>query len=597
MRALIFTSVACFATLIADCYGQTGSGIPRLQKQGVATQLIVDGKPFLAVAGELGNNTATSLENMQAVWPRLVAGNLNCVLAAISWAQMEPAEGRYEFGLVDALIQDARRNNLKLVFLWFGSWKNGLSSYAPYWVKQDYKRFPRIQIKGGRSIELLSTFGSATRDADARAYRALMRHIKPVDDQQHTVLMMQVENEAGVLRDSRDRSAVANKAFSGPVPGELMEYLQKHKDTLAPELREVWAEHGYRTSGTWEEVFGPGKPDSVDMPIQTTSPPMSQEEHETAWRKLHWPADEIFMAWNYAGYVNKVIEEGKAEYPIPMFVNAWLQQPNMAWPGTYPCGGPLPQVHDIWRAGAPAADILAPDLYLQYFDETCERFTRNGNPLFIPETGSNASNVLMAFGKYDAIGFSPFFIERMVGTDTDLAAAYRVIANMAPAIAAHQGKKDEITAVRTKQGEPPVKLRLGNYTLDLTFTGRGRAPIAPEPARPAQAQGAQPAAQPAPQGAPQSQTTPQGPVQGSALFVAAGPDEFFMGAIGGGVRIAFTANTPGPPIVGLGDVQEGRFVDGKWTVLRQLGGDDTGQGEILTLRPNTVLRVTVYRYE
>jgi beta-galactosidase GanA len=205
------TSIACFAVaccaiaFAAVAAAQTASGIPHLQKQGTATQLIVDGRPFLALTGELGNNTATSLENMQSVWPRLVAGNLNCVLAAVSWAQVEPEEGRFEFALVDGVLQEARRNNLKLVFLWFGSWKNGLSSYAPYWVKKDYKRYPRIRLQGGKSIELLSTFGEASRDADARAYRALMRHIRETDGQQHTVLAMQVENEVGVLRDSRDR--------------------------------------------------------------------------------------------------------------------------------------------------------------------------------------------------------------------------------------------------------------------------------------------------------------------------------------------------------------------------------------------------------
>jgi beta-galactosidase GanA len=178
--------------------------------------LIVDGKPFLALAGELGNNTATSLENMQPIWQRLVAGNLNCVLAAVSWAQVEPEEGHFEFALVDGLIQEARRNDLKLVFLWFGSWKNGLSSYAPYWVKKDLQRFPRIRIQGGKSIELLSTFGDASRDADARAYRALMRHIKEVDGREHTVLMMQVENEVGVLRDSRDRSEPAEQGVCRP---------------------------------------------------------------------------------------------------------------------------------------------------------------------------------------------------------------------------------------------------------------------------------------------------------------------------------------------------------------------------------------------
>jgi beta-galactosidase GanA len=577
-------AVAFAALLAVRCYGQAASGVPHFQKQGTATQLIVDGAPFLAVTGELGNNTATSLENMQPIWAKLVAGNLNCVLAAVHWAQLEPAEGRYEFALVDGLIQEARRNNLKLVFLWFGSWKNGLSSYVPYWVKKDYKRFPRIQTKGGKTIELLSALGDATRDADARAYRALMRHIKEVDGQRHTVVMIQVENEVGVLRDSRDRSAPANKAFAGPVPRELMSYLQQHKDTLAPELREVWTANGSKASGTWEEVFGPGKPDSVDMPIQTNSPPMSAEEHNTSWRQLHWPVDEIFMAWNYARFVGKVIEEGKAEYNIPMFVNAWLQQPNMAWPGTYPSGGPLPQVHDIWRAGAPAADALAPDLYLEYFDQVCERFTRNGNPLVIPETSANASNVMSAFGKYNAIAFSPFGIERSVGPDTELAAAYRVISQLTPAIAAQQGK-GTITAVRMNRGDAPLNVKLGDYTLNLSYVGAGRVPIAPEPA----AAGQQRPAGAAPQGPP--------PVQASAILIAAGPDEFYFGAGAGGLRIGFTPTTPGPRIVGLGDVQEGKFVDGKWKVVRQLGGDDTGQGEILSLRPNTVLRVTVYRYE
>jgi beta-galactosidase GanA len=580
-----FKFALAFAALAAvRCYGQAASGVPHLQKQGTATQLIVDGAPFLAVTGELGNNTATSLENMQPIWSKLVAGNLNCVLAAVHWAQLEPTEGHYEFALVDGLIQEARRNNLKLVFLWFGSWKNGLSSYVPYWVKKDYKRFPRIQTKGGKTLELLSTLGDATRDADARAYRALMRHIKEVDGQRHTVVMIQVENEVGVLRDSRDRSAPANRAFAGPVPRELMSYLQQHKDTLIPELREVWAANGSKTSGTWEEVFGPGKPDSVDMPIQTTSPPMSPEEHDRSWRQLHWPVDEIFMAWNYARFVGKVIEEGKAEYNIPMFVNAWLQQPNHAWPGSYPSGGPLPQVHDIWRAGAPAADAFAPDLYLEYFDQVCERFTRNGNPLVIPETSANAGNVMSAFGKYNAIAFSPFGIERSVGPDTELAAAYRVVSQLAPAIAAQQGK-GTMTAVRMNRGDAPLNVKLGDYTLDLTYIGAGRVPIAPEPTT---------AGQQRPQGA-----APQGPpaVQAAAILIAAGQDEFYFGAAAGGLRIGFTANTPGPKIVGLGDVQEGKFVDGKWKVVRQLGGDDTGQGEILSLRPNTVLRVTVYRYE
>lgn len=581
------------AALIAvQCFAQSVSSIPHLQKQGAATQLIVDGKPFLALTGELGNNSATSLENIQPIWPKLVSGNLNCVLVALSWAQLEPTEGQFDFALVDGLIRQARFNHLKVVFLWFGSWKNGLSSYAPYWVKQDYHRFPRIQIEGGKSMELLSTFSTATRDADAAAYRALMRHIKEVDGEQHTVLMMQVENEVGVLRDSRDRSAPANQAFAGPVPKELMSYLQAHKDTLSPELREAWAAQGSKTSGTWEQVFGPGKPASVEMPIQTRSPPLTLEEYQTGWRKLHWPVDEIFMAWNYSLFINTVVEEGKKEYNIPMFVNAWLQQPNTAWPGTYPSGGPLPQVHDVWRAGAPAIDLLAPDLYLEYFDEVCQRFGRNGNPLFIPETSANAANVLPAFGKFNAMGFSPFFIERSVGPDTELAGAYRVVQELTPAILAQQGR-ETITAVRTHQGDAPLDVKLGNYKLTITYVGN-RFSIAPEP--PAAPKPAEQATPPAPPTPPLPPSAPA-PAQATAVLISTGPNEFYFGAVGGGIRIAFAATTPGPQLVGLGDVQQGKFVDGQWKVVRQLGGDDTGQGEILTVRPNTALRVTVYRYE
>ena len=240
MKPISFScaALACLVSAISvQAYGQAAAGIPHLRKQGTATQLVADGKPFLALTGELGNNTASSLENMQPLWSRLVAGNLNCVLAAVSWAQLEPEEGHFDFALVDGLIQEARRNRLKLMFLWFGSWKNGLSSYPPLWVKQDYKRFPRIKIKDGKSIELLSTFGDASRDADARAFRALMRHIRETDDQ-HTVLMMQVENEVGVLRDSRDRSEAANKAFASLVPKELMDYLQKHKEIGRASCRE-----------------------------------------------------------------------------------------------------------------------------------------------------------------------------------------------------------------------------------------------------------------------------------------------------------------------------------------------------------------------
>jgi hypothetical protein len=567
---------------------QTTNGTPYLQKHGTATQLIVDGRPFLILGGELDNDTATSIPTMDSIWPKIVAGNFNTVLVGVSWAEFEPKEGQFNYEQVDEVIKRARENNLHAVFLWFASWKNGMSSYAPYWVKTDYLRFPRIRINDGESVsasgpvELLSTFGDATRDADAAAFGALMRHIKQFDGDHHTVIMMQVENEIGVLRDTRDRSAAANRAFAGPVPAELMSYLDAHKDSLAPELRSVWAANGYRMSGTWEEVFGPGKASDVTIPIETTSPPMSAFEHEDSWRRLHWPSDEIFMAWSYTRYVEKVVQAGKAGYDLPMYLNAWLQQPDFALPGTYPSGGPLPQVHDIWRAGAPDIDIMSPDLYLPYFDELCQRFSRNGNPLFIPESNFNAANAIVSIGKYNAIGFSPFGIDVWADRNPpEFGKAYRMLSELSPMILAHQGD-ETMTAVRMLPSDAPKQVKLGNYTLSFTYTGRTRYLSPQLKGGVAGALSNQPG------------EVAQSPLEAAALVIASGPDEFYFG--GGGMRVDFAPDTPGPPNVGLGYVQAGKFVDGKWEATRWVAGGEDAEGEILVLHPDTIFRVKLYRF-
>ena len=215
--------------------------------------------------------------------------------------------------------------------------------------------------------------------ADARAFAALMRHVREVD-KNHRVIMAQVENEVGLLGDSRDRSPAANEAFAKPVPREFMDYLQKHKDDLLPEFRKIWEAAGFKTSGTWEEVFGKG--------MQT---------------------DEIFMGWNYARYVDQVAEAGKREYAVPMFVNAWLNSPADKGPGDYPSGGPQAHMHDIWRAGAPHMDMLSPDIYMTNFSELAARYSRSGNPLFIPECAGDihgAANAFYAIGQHNAVGYS-----------------------------------------------------------------------------------------------------------------------------------------------------------------------------------------------
>jgi hypothetical protein len=553
--------------------------IPHLEKRGLATQLIVDGKPFLALSGEqIASSNLEHLQNMWPVWANKV--HMNTVLLAMAWAWIEPAEGKYDFRMADAMIENARRYDLRIVWLWFASWKNGLSSFAPAWVKADQDRFPRAQVRDGKTVEVLSTLSENNREADARAFAALMRHVREVDES-HRVIMVQVENEVGLLGDSRDRSPLANEAFAARVPTELMDYLQKHKDELLPEFRKVWEAAGFKTSGTWEEVFGKGP-----------------------------RADEIFMAWNYSRYINRVAESGKKEYPVPMFVNVWLVQPQDKGIGDYPSGGAEDHVHDIWKAGAPRLDMFCPDIHLSnfvsqglahVFAELTTRYSRSGNPLYIPEAAGDirgAANAFYAIGQQRSIGYSTTSIASLpaglMGSRPDATApspqpppdiealplpqAYLTLSQMAPLILEHQSR-GTIAGVELDNQKPDTQVKLGNYILNVGLPrDRRTLNVVPD-------------------------------VVGYGLFMAVGPDEYLLA--GNNLEITFTPDTPGAPIAGLAEQEAGRFENGKWVVTRFLGGDDSvlrydmatvaamnqsGSGVRLRSGESGIQRVKLYRY-
>ncbi len=520
-------------------------GIPHLEKHGNATQLVVDGKPFLILGAELHNSSSSNLDYMRPIWPELAAIPLNTVLTPLSWELIEPREGQFDFTLVDGLIRDARENHLHLVFLWLASWKNGMSSYAPMWVKQDTKRFPRVIEKDGSVVEILSTLGQETMKADARAFAATMRHIREVDGDAHTVLMMQVENEVGVLGDSRDRSPAANQAFSGQVPAQLINYMQQHRDTLIPEFRQVWEAAGAKTSGTWEEVFGPGA-----------------------------GTDKIFMAWNYGRYIQQVAAAGKAEYPIPYYVNTWLAGPN-AVPGQYPSGGPLPEVMDVWKAAGSSIDIYSPDIYARNFAEWCDRYNRGGNPMFIPETRGGAqggANVLYAIGAHETIGFSPFGIDippretppplTEADPNNELGKSYKVLQDLAPIILAHEGK-GEMAGFLLDQDHPEMTVDLDGYRLqmhlDELFGSEAK--------------------------------------NAAGMIIAIGPGEF-LGA-GRGFMVTFSRKDSPSIHVGIGAIDEGTFSEGAWVPGRRLNGDENNQGKDWRFPSQriSVEKVSVYQYE
>jgi len=525
--------------------------IPQLRVEHGTTQLIVDGKRFLILGGELDNSSASSRAFMRPIWPMLAAMHMNTVLAPAYWELIEPVEGHFDFSSVDGLLTDARKHKMHVVLLWFGSWKNSMSSYVPAWVKRDQTRFVRAMKSDGTGLEILSPLGVANLAADSRAFVALMKHLRE-KDQQHTVLMVQPENEIGMIPEARDHSPAAEVAFKASVPAQLTDYLASHKNSLVPSLRDAWAAHGFKVGAGWEDTFGAG------------------------------PAtDEMFNAWTQALYAGKVAAAGKAVYPLPIFVNAALIRAGRT-PGQYPSGGPLPHVFDIWRAAAPAIDMLSPDLYFPSFVEWALRYSRPDNPFFIPETGrvdaaEMGANALWAFGQLNAIGFSPYAPEFLKPEDQKtMALVYDVLHQIAPQILATQGA-GRIAGFRpptTYEGVTdlaPQKVTFGNYTVEARFKA------APPPSVGQREDIELPGAH-------------------GGLIIQTGPEEFLVA--GTGMDVFFGTTGMADPIAGLDSVWEGEYVNGKWIPGRLLNGDETNQGRQVKVPSGkfTILRVKVYHY-
>ena len=538
---------------------------PHLEKRGGTTQLIVNGKPWLVLGCELGNSTSSSREYMQAVWPKLKESGVNTVLAVVSWEQTEPEEGQFDFSVVDGLLADARANNMKLALLWFGSWKNGITSYTPIWVKRDTKRFPLAQTPEGKPLPILTTLGQETCQADARAFAAFMRHLKEADAREQTVVMVQMENEVGLHGHPRDYCPLAEAAYKAQVPQALTNWLSAHKSSLLPETLEAWERGGCRMAGSWEEVFG-----SNDR------------------------ASEIFMAWHYAAYMDRITEAGKKEYDLPVFVNAWIVQPEDTRPGNYPSGGPQAQNHDIWRAAAPHIDILSPDIYLPDFPEILQHYARSANPVFIPESRSGqngAANAAYAIGAMGAIGYSPFGFERNCDDETNATFCqfYKKAASIADTILAAQAE-GRIGAAWLKGSDPErVKdeIQLGDVRIlcELVSSGMRNG------------------------GAPQLTGGTYDPeAAGYAIAIRQTEGYLFLAS---NVRVTFLP-ADGKGYVGLSKVTEGDYdAQGRWHELRWLNGDEiqlrydllyavdegfSGQGLNFGRPEPAFLKVELFRY-
>ena len=511
----------------------------RIETAGSKKVLTLDGKPFPLLAGEVHNSDSSSPAYMEHIWQ--IAGRLgmNALLLPVAWETVEPMEGTFDFSLPQALILQARDRNMRIVFLWFGSWKNAECMYAPGWVKQDLKRFPRAQIekgknKAGRAVSpgfpvripytTLSYLGLETARCDAKAFAAFMRFLKAFDGQEQTVVAVQVENETGLLGAAREVSDAADIAF------------------------------------TWREVFGPA-------------------------------AEEIVAAYHGAGYVETVASAGKAVYDLPLAVNCWLDKGGA--PGTYPTGGPVSRVHEVWDVCAPSISVYCPDIYVPQFKAVCDEYTRRGNALFIPESATHsycAPRLLYTIGHYHAACYSPFgfddigkpftavqgFLFGMDVSDPALKtpqnleeyqAVGQLLLNMLPLISEAYGTdrlqalSAETDSVSPGQGSNPLLSRqpcmdFEGFRLTVSFQGP---------------------------------TNPR--ADGACLCLAVSSTECYV--LGNACGLSFESLVHDQPNLDFLQVEEGVFDNGKWIPGRRLNGDETAH---LQLDRPGALHVTFFSY-
>ena len=510
--------------------GLAAGPIPQIVRKGDKYSLLVDGKPYIVLGAQV-NNSSGWPSRFEDLLPGAEAMHLNTIEVPVYWENVEPQEGQFRFDTFDNIIRLAREHNFHLVMLWFGTWKNGTMDYAPAWVKTNTTRFPRMLDDGGHPVRVLTPLSEANLNADRRAYSQVMKHLKEVDGDRHTVILAQVENETGSLFTDRDHSEEANREFAGPAPAELLEALHKKQ-------------------GTWTQAFGA-------------------------------EADEAFAAYYVARYVNAVAEAGKKEYPLPAYANVWLrEQKNFMRPGeAYPSGGATLNMLDIWKAMTPSLDAIAPDNYvLDYvnYQRVLAGYHRKDNPLLVPETGGPrvASNIFYALGDFDALGYAPFGLDRMVegGKVSDAAKGFaencRLLGPAIPLISELQGagklhaavEEQHLTERLIYSSEFDVLVQFGTLHSEYGGTFGTQTPG----------------------------------MTGRALVAELAPDEF--------VVIGFDAHVQFRPVRGSKQrsaqfvtAEEGIYVDGQWKTTRILNGDETFFGARLPPQ-GTMLRLKLMAY-
>jgi hypothetical protein len=497
--------------------------------------LLVDGKPFFILGGQAHNSSAWPAL-MPAVWSAVEKMYLNTLEVPVYWEQVEAQPDHFDFSLVDTLLRQAREHHIRLVLLWFATWKNGSNHYMPEWMKHAAGKYPNIISASGHPVDSPSPNIDETRDADIHAFTAFMKYLKSADGQQHTVIMVQVENESGAWGSVRDYSPAVQKMFEGAVPAELL------KPALLTALNRPPV-----TKGSWAEVFGDR-------------------------------ADEYFQAWSVARFVGQVAAAGKAVYPLPLYVNAALRDPlTNPTANNYESGGPTDNVIPIWKAAAPDIDLLAPDIYLSGSEriiKVIDLYDRPDNALFVPEIAIKPvyAKWLYAVMARGGIGYSPFGIDDNGHGEADsetmerlapFAHEYGMFGPMIGELAAwaHDGK---IRAVVEGDDHGEQSADLGSWQAKILFGGNGRANAAPVFSEPT----------------------------GKVMFVQLDENKFIVMGTSCHIRFQPAGDKAGKAWQYL-KVEEGKYENGAFRLLRILNGDETDWGGPGFGPSPTLLRITL----